>query len=59
EVSDDGRGFPPETNGQGRGGGFGLRGMRERVEQAGGTLDVRSREGAGTEVSAVLPLGRA
>ncbi|HVF45200.1 MAG TPA: two-component regulator propeller domain-containing protein, partial [Pyrinomonadaceae bacterium] len=47
EVSDDGRGFPPETNGQGRGGGFGLRGMRERVEQAGGTLDVRSREGAG------------
>lgn len=56
EVCDDGRGFLPETNGHNSGGGFGLRGMRERVEQAGGTLDVRSREGAGTEVSAVLPL---
>lgn len=56
EVCDDGRGFPAETNGHSRGGGFGLRGMRERVEQAGGTLHVRSREGAGTEVSATLPL---
>lgn len=56
EVCDDGRGFPSEASGRERGGGFGLRGMRERVEQAGGTLDVRSREGAGTEVSATLPL---
>jgi signal transduction histidine kinase/ligand-binding sensor domain-containing protein len=56
EVCDDGRGFTPETNGQKSAGGFGLRGMRERVEQAGGALNVRSREGAGTEVSAVLPL---
>lgn len=56
EVCDDGRGFLPETNGHTTGGGFGLRGMRERVEQAGGTLHIRSREGAGTEVSAVLPL---
>lgn len=56
EVCDDGRGFMPESNAHAQGGGFGLRGMRERVEQAGGTLHVRSREGAGTEVAAVLPL---
>jgi len=51
-VSDDGGGF---DTGEGEVG-FGLRGMRERVAQAGGTLSINSRPGAGTEVSATMPL---
>jgi signal transduction histidine kinase len=35
--------------------GFGLRGMRERLRQAGGTLTVSSAPGAGTTVRAELP----
>jgi two-component system NarL family sensor kinase len=35
---------------------FGLIGMRQRVEMVGGTLDVRSRPGQGTVVSAHLPM---
>jgi signal transduction histidine kinase len=57
EVRDDGGGFQPESGGPASGG-FGLRGMRERVEEAGGVLLINSRAGAGTEVSATLPLGR-
>jgi signal transduction histidine kinase len=45
-VSDDGRGFDPSSATSG----FGLRGMRSRVEQAGGTLSVTSSPGAGTTV---------
>ncbi|MCW2933616.1 MAG: hypothetical protein JWM19_4578, partial [Actinomycetia bacterium] len=35
--------------------GFGLRGMRARVTEAGGTLTVGSEPGAGTRVSAMVP----
>jgi len=35
---------------------FGLVGMRQRVEMVGGTLEVRSRPGQGTVVSASLPM---
>ena len=48
-VADDGRGFDPDTVARG----FGLRGMRGRVEQAGGTFSVRS--GQGTVVEAEVP----
>lgn len=51
-VSDDGQGFDPV----GRHGGFGLTGMRERVELAGGELQIESRPGAGTRVLASVPL---
>lgn len=37
-------------------GGYGLRGMRARVDEAGGTLAVASRAGGGTSIHAVLPL---
>jgi signal transduction histidine kinase len=51
KVSDDGAGFDPDRVG----GGYGLRGMRTRVAEAGGTLSVRSAPGAGTSVSAMVP----
>jgi signal transduction histidine kinase len=51
EVADDGAGFDPGAST----GGFGLRGMRERLELAGGELAIRSSP-AGTTVSASLPL---
>jgi signal transduction histidine kinase len=53
EVSDDGAGFDPASVG----GGFGLRGMRARVSEAGGTLTVDSEPGAGTRVSVTVPAG--
>jgi signal transduction histidine kinase len=56
KIRDDGRGFDPEA--EAKPGHFGLIGMRERVELAGGTLQVKSRPGAGTEVEAHLPLIR-
>lgn len=39
--------------------GNGLRGMRERVQQSGGTMDVRSMRGRGFEVYIGLPLTKA
>lgn len=51
-VRDDGCGFDPAaTNG-----GFGLIGMRERVELAGGELRMAAAAGRGTTVSATIPL---
>ena len=50
EVSDDGPGGATEASGSG------LRGLRERVEAAGGTFHLLSSERAGTKVAAVLPL---
>jgi signal transduction histidine kinase len=50
-VSDDGVG----VSGSGAGRGFGLIGMRERVELAGGDLELRSDAG-GTTVRAQIPL---
>jgi signal transduction histidine kinase len=52
-VSDDGTGFDPEGALEG---GFGLTGMRERVELAGGELSVLPGSSAGTVVRARLPL---
>jgi signal transduction histidine kinase len=53
-VADDGMGFDPDAQ---SGGGFGLTGMRERVELAGGELRVEPGETQGTVVSARLPVG--
>ena len=58
EVQDDGKGIPREKqvelSSSGRTG-VGFRGMRERLRQLGGTLEIRS-DGAGTAVTATLPL---
>jgi signal transduction histidine kinase len=51
EARDDGRGS------DGADGGFGIRGMRERVTQAGGELRVVTQPGRGFEITALLPIG--
>jgi two-component system sensor histidine kinase NreB len=53
-VRDDGVGFDPEN---GRGRGLGLVTMRERAELIGGTLEVRSAPGRGTEVRLAITGG--
>lgn len=50
-VKDDGRGMP-----QGYRAGIGLRSMRERAEELGGSLELKSGAGTGTTVRARLPL---
>ncbi len=56
-VQDDGRGFNPDGDGmEGGTRSFGLRGMRERAEKLGGSLEVRSRPGLGTEVTCTVPV---
>lgn len=52
-VRDDGTGFDPGNAGSG----FGLRGMRERVDLLDGTIEISSGAGRGTQVAAALPLG--
>ena len=54
EVTDDGRGFDPAV----AQGGVGLVGMRERVEELGGEIEVSSRPGEGTGVTVKVPVGR-
>jgi signal transduction histidine kinase len=49
-AHDDGRGS------DGRNDGFGLRGMRERIERAGGEIHFSSQPGQGFGVTALLPL---
>ncbi|HLL15871.1 MAG TPA: two-component regulator propeller domain-containing protein [Pyrinomonadaceae bacterium] len=57
-VEDDGHGFDVGTmDAASNGGGFGLRGMRERLTQIGGTLSVESLPGRGTQITATVPLG--
>ena len=58
DVKDDGVGFDPtqpNTKRSELSGGFGLKGMRERVEQLGGTLLVESAPGEGTTLMVELP----
>jgi len=50
-VSDDGKGFNPNAQTKG----FGLIGMRERAELAGGNLELRSSPGEGTTIDALIP----
>lgn len=54
EVFDDGIGFAGDG-----GSGRGLRNIRQRAEEIGGELDVKSVPGEGTSVTAVLPTGEA
>ena len=51
-VADDGVGFDPALTPSGAG----LTNMRDRIEALGGSLDVRSRPGAGTVISGSIPV---
>jgi len=53
-IRDAGKGFDPAASSAGEG--FGLASMRERIESRGGSFALASRPGAGTEVSARIPL---
>ncbi|MBQ1056882.1 sensor histidine kinase [Micromonospora sp. C32] len=57
DVRDDGVGFEPgarraDSAGDG---GFGLAGMRQRVQRLSGRLDIESEPGGGTAISATVP----
>ena len=52
EVSDDGAGFDLDGTSYGTG----LRGMRDRLEAIGGTLEIRSARGRGTTVIGRIPV---
>jgi ligand-binding sensor domain-containing protein/signal transduction histidine kinase len=56
KVRDDGCGFDSQATGNGASGHFGLIGMRERVEQIGGSLSIQTSKGAGTEVAVEVPI---
>lgn len=66
-IADNGSGIPPEvmprvfeerftTKGPGHGSGLGLALCRSLVEKAGGTIEIRSELGVGTEVELRLPV---
>jgi signal transduction histidine kinase len=58
EVKDYGKGIDPKLlerlNNSGAGAGVGLAGMRERLRELGGRLEIESHEG-GTLIRAVIP----
>ncbi|MDH6197807.1 two-component system NarL family sensor kinase [Mycobacterium frederiksbergense] len=58
EIVDDGKGFDTFEHplGSDEMGGYGLLSMAERAEIVGGRLHIRSRPGAGTAVTATIPL---
>jgi signal transduction histidine kinase/ligand-binding sensor domain-containing protein len=55
-IRDDGKGFDTGVVSIGDGVHWGMRTMRERAEQIGGTLRVDSAEGRGTTVDVVVPV---
>ena len=52
DFRDNGRGFDPAKGHEG----FGIRGIRERVNEMGGRFTIQSAEGKGTVISILLPL---
>jgi signal transduction histidine kinase len=59
-VADDGVGFDPDVVGQRirRGEHLGLLGMTERVRNAGGSIELESRPGAGSVIEVKLPYSK-
>jgi two-component system sensor histidine kinase DegS len=58
EIRDDGKGFDQDavTRHQGPEAGFGLQGMRERIDILGGKMEIRTAPGAGTIINIVIPV---
>ena len=57
-IADDGIGFRVESMAGNNGKRFGLRTMRERIEGLGGSLEILSVPGQGTQVVARIPLAK-
>ena len=57
-IADDGQGFVPGSQRNGKARPLGLTSMRERVEALGGTFHVNSQPGSGTQVTATIPIPR-
>ena len=55
-VHDDGRGFDPDASSAGMEEHIGLRVMRERAEEVGGSLSLQSASGQGTELVVRVPV---
>jgi signal transduction histidine kinase len=56
DVEDGGPGFDPSAGLLSPSSGLGLRGLRDRIESLEGILEIGSRQGVGTRLSAILPL---
>ena len=60
DARDDGAGFDPAREAERKrdrdSGGFGLKGMRERIEGVGGTLSIESAPGEGSTLAVELPV---
>jgi ligand-binding sensor domain-containing protein/signal transduction histidine kinase len=55
-VKDDGRGFDRQSQANGSNGHFGLVSMRERAEEMGGSVQINSSPGEGSEVAVSIPV---
>ena len=55
-IDDDGCGFEGERSGTEEDGHYGLTTMKERAEEVGGALTIKTSAGRGTSVEAVIPL---
>jgi signal transduction histidine kinase len=55
-IADDGQGFIPGNQRDGKARPLGLTSMRERIEALGGTFHVNSQPGSGTHVTATIPI---
>jgi signal transduction histidine kinase len=56
-VADNAVGIDSEVADRGKGGHFGLQGMRERAARIGGKFTVASSPSSGTEISLIVPGG--
>jgi signal transduction histidine kinase len=52
DIADDGLGFDPSNPSTG----FGLKTMRDRAEESGGTLTIESEQGTGTAIAVSIPI---
>jgi signal transduction histidine kinase len=57
-IADEGQGFIPASRGNGTASSLGMTSMRERVEALGGTFEVTSQPGSGSQVTATIPISR-
>lgn len=56
EIIDDGMGFDPAIASQN--GGVGLRGIQERAQKLGGSLEIESTSGTGTHLTVKIPVNK-